>query len=321
MTASSKKVCSNLPPLANIDSLASLLSVSKGELLQIADSVDSLWKPGKLLRKKNGEPRPTFDAKSELKSLHDSIKKRLLKQVSYPDYLLGGISDRMTPRDYKRHASIHSGKSTLISEDIKDFFPNSSYDVVYDIWKYVFRCSPDIAGLLTTLTTLDGSLPQGWKTSGYLANLAFWDLEPDVVAKLHSRGFAYSRFMDDITVSCTFKTNNSHKRFIVNELYKMLFAKGYAPKRSKHKITHSNKRMEVTGLTVNSSKPTLPDKGKIRAAVHACERQAIHDRTSVDYKELWDSVSGKVGTLTRFHPVKGRKLRERLRAVKPLQRV
>ena len=98
----------------------------------------------------------------------------------------------------------------------------------------------------------------------------------------------------------------------------MLFSKGYAPKRSKHKISSREKRMEVLGLTVNSNKPTLPDKDVIRAAVHRCECLANYNRASNEYKKLWNSVSGKVGKLTRFHPGKGKQLRERLRAVKPI---
>ena len=164
MVSTDKKACSNIPPIARIESLASILSISKDELLEISSNMGSLWKPGRLLRKKSGEPRPTIDAKPSLKTLHEKIKNRMLKKVYYPAYLLGGIEDKMTPRDYKRHAVIHSGKIILISEDVKDFFPSSSSNVVNGVWKYLFRCTPEVAELLTNITTLNGSLPQGWKT-------------------------------------------------------------------------------------------------------------------------------------------------------------
>jgi hypothetical protein len=316
-----KKACSNTPPIARIESLASLLSISKVELIEISKNIESLWKPGKLLQKKNGEPRPTIDAKPALKKLHEKIKNRMLKQVDYPSYLLGGIEDKMSPRDYKRHAEIHSGKSILISEDVKDFFPSSSIEIVNNIWKNIFRCTSEVAALLTTITTLNGSLPQGWKTSGYLANLVFWDLEPELVRKLTTRGFSYSRFMDDITVSCKTRINNKSKTFVIKEVYRMLFLRGYAPKRSKHQIDSSGKRMEVTGLVINDKNPSLPKKiqNNIKAAVHNCECHAINDRTSVTYEGLWNSASGHVGTLKRFHPEKAARLRERLRAVKPVK--
>lgn len=226
----------------------------------------------------------------------------------------------MTPRDYKRHATIHSGKNILISEDVKDFFPSSSIIVVNGIWKYLFRCTPEVAELLTNITTLNGSLPQGWKTSGYLANLVFWDIEPEFVRRLMMRGFTYSRFMDDITVSCKARINNTSKTFVINVIYRMLFSKGYSPKRSKHQIISNGKRMEVTGLTVNGKSPSLSKKeqNNIRAAVHGCECHAKGDRTSAMYKKLWNRASGRVGTLTRFHVEKGAELRRRLRTVKPI---
>lgn len=320
MKPTNKKACSNTPPIAKIESLASILSISKDELLDISNSIDSLWKPGKLLRKKNGEPRPTIDAKPRLKKLHEKIKNRLLKQVSYPTYLLGGIEDKMTPRDYKRHAVIHSGKSILINEDVKDFFPSSSVNVINAIWKRLFHFSPEVAELLTKITTLNGSLPQGWKTSGYLANLTFWDKETELVKILESRGFSYSRFMDDISVSCKTRISNTSKTFVITEIYRMLFSKGYSPKRSKHQIISKSNRMEVTGLTVNGKKPSLSKKeqNNIRAAVHKCMCHAKNDRSSLEYGELWKSVSGRVGTLTRFHAEKGKKLREKLRTIKPM---
>ncbi len=316
-----KKACSNIPPIAKTKSLASILSVSEKELLDISNNVDDLWRPGKLLHKKNGDPRPTLDAKPRLKNIHEQIKNRILKQAYYPPYLLGGIEDVLSPRDYKRHAGTHSGQAIVFNEDVKDFFPSSSCKVVHGIWQHLFHCTPEIATLLTTLTTLKSSLPQGWKTSGYLANLVFWDVEPLLVKKLSKHGFSYSRFMDDITVSSKTRISSSCKTFVVEEIYNMLFAKGYTPKRSKHQINTNNERMEVIGLIVNSKHPSLPkdDQNNIRAAVHKCEIHAKNDRTSNVYTTLWNSVSGRVGTLTRFHPDKAnaKQLRLRLKAVKP----
>ncbi|MCU7926722.1 MAG: reverse transcriptase family protein [Candidatus Thiodiazotropha sp. (ex Dulcina madagascariensis)] len=316
-----KKPYSKITPIAHVHSLASYLLVPESELIEVSNSVYVLWKPGKILKKKSGEPRPTFDAKPRLKSIHEKILVRLLKQVHYPQYLLGGVSDKFFKRDYKQHALVHAGKKYLIEEDVKDFFPNTSTDVVRSIWKYLFNFSPEVAEILTRLTTLNGSLPQGWKTSGYLANLAFWEREYLLVEKFHKRGIAYSRFMDDISASAKHKLNTKDKTYIVSETYKMLFSSGYTPKRSKHEISSAAKCMKVTGLIVNTKKPTLPQKEKnnIRAAVRECENHAKHDRTSDVYKKKWNSVSGRVGKLKRFHggSIKTKKLRERLTAIKP----
>ena len=166
-----KKAYSRVQGIRHIATLADLLEIDTQELLSVADAVESHWKPGKKLYKKNGEPRITHDAKFPLKNIHEKIKNKLLRRVIYPPYLLGGISDRLQPRDYKRHAAIHSGKQVLISEDIANFFPATSPAHVHGIWQGLFQFHPELARVLTLLTTHDNMLPQGWKTSGYLANL------------------------------------------------------------------------------------------------------------------------------------------------------
>ena len=320
MMPSDNKPYFKLKSIATVDSLALHLSIPPEELIRLSNSVDKLWKQGAILKKKNGDPRPTLDAKKPLKDIHEKIKTRLLKHVSYPRYLLGGISDKFYTRDYKKHAQVHSGKKYLIEEDVKDFFPSTSVEVIKSTWQHLFNFPPDVADILTKLTTLNGSLPQGWKTSGYLANLVFWDIEYLLVNEFNKRGIAYSRFMDDISVSTQYKLNKSHKTFIVSSIYKMLFSQGFVPKRNKHEILSASNRMTVTGLNVNSDKPSLSkaEKNKIKAAVHECEILSKNDRSSDAYKNNWNSVSGRVGKLKRFHPRRAVKLREQLTAIKPL---
>lgn len=321
MAPESNRACSKVGPIARTEALASILSTTPAELIALAENVPSLWKPGKVLKKKDGKPRHTHDARKALKVMHERIKNRLLKQVDYPRYLLGGISDRLTPRDYYRHAALHAKKKILISEDIQDFFPSTTAEVVRDIWQRFFNFHPDVAELLTRLTTHEGVLPQGWKTSGYLANLALWRREPDFVAQLHRQGFAYSRFMDDVTVSAPWPPGKTQLTNIISGIYGMLGSRQYKPKRTKHKIVTGRNRMEVTGLNVNAAKPSMPKKRRdqIRAQVYQCEQFFKRDARSLEYRAQWRKASGHVGTMKRFNPSEAKNLRTRLTAVKPRQ--
>ena len=314
-----KKLYSRVAPIAHIRSLASCLSVAEEDLVKISSAIYELWRPGMKLKKRNGEIRHTVDATDPLKFIHEKIKNRLLKKVHYPQYLLGGIPNDFFQRDYKRHALIHAGKKYLINEDVKDFFPNTSTAIVKSIWQHFFNFSPDVSTMLANLTTLDNALPQGWKTSSYLANLAFWKREGKLVDDFCMRGIAYSRFMDDISVSTNYKLDTEQKKYIIGAIYAMLFASGYAPRREKHEILSAAKRMHVTNLNVNAKNPTLPKKerDKIRAAVYECEQHAQYDRVSFKYRKRWNSTSGKVGQLKRFHHDEAEKLRERLTEIKP----
>lgn len=310
----------NISPIAKVSSLASLLSTNKSDLLYIAGNVDRFYKPGRALKKRNGEPRRTHDAKWPLKIIHERIKNRILRKVDYPYYLQGGIAaDTGQPRGCRANARIHSGKRLIITEDIKDFFPCTSEKIVKGIWQYFFRFSPEIANILTCITTYRNQLPQGWKTSSDLANLAFWNAEPDLVYSLEQRGYSYSRYMDDIVVSSGCQINKKQKTYVISKVYGMLFSKEFAPKRSKHEILGRNQRMTVTGLVVNGKKPTVSKhkRGEVRDGISRLEKLPMENRSGADYRKSWDRLSGLVGHISTCHPEEGKKLRARLRRIKP----
>ena len=309
----------SISPFANTSSLASILSVSKDQLHYFTENIDEFYKPGKLLQKKNGDPRLTHDAKPTLKQVHERIKNRILKQVDYPYYMLGGVSDSENPRSCKTHASIHCGKKILISEDISNFYPNTSYEAVKSIWKHCFHFSDNISDILAKLTTYNGELPQGWKTSGYLANLALWKIEPDLVKILEEKGFSYSRFVDDITVSSLFSINDKDKYFIVSNIYAMLLPCGYSPQRTKHDISSREKPMVVTSLNVNTNKPTIPkrQRNNIRSMVFQIEMLHPRQGRTHSYYKQWISLYGKVNRIKSFHENEGEDLQRRMRLVKP----
>ncbi|HAU0227388.1 TPA: RNA-directed DNA polymerase [Legionella pneumophila] len=311
----------NIQPIAKISSLASLLSVSEADLIDIIDNIESFHRPGKLLKKKNGELRPTHDARSELKIIHARIKNRILKKVQFPYYLQGGIADKTNPRSCKGHAKIHAGTKIIICEDIANFYPSTSYKTVLKIWKLFFNFSNDVAEILTRLTTYRGALPQGWKTSSYIANIAFWHCEPDLVKILEEKGFSYSRYIDDITVGSKLYISNNEKEFIVSSVYGMLFSKGYKPKREKQEIVSSEKPMTVTSLNVNSQMPTIPKKlrNNVRTMVYQLEKSFISIGNTIEYKKRWHSINGKVCRVKSFHLKEGGKLQERMRQIKPIK--
>jgi hypothetical protein len=308
-----------IPSIANTASLASLLEITEQELFYIADNVTEFYKPGAVKRKKNGEPRPTHDAKPVLKQIHARIKNRILKQAIYPYYMLGGISDPENPRSCKAHAQIHAGKKILMSEDIANFYPSTSYEVVEKVWKYYFKFGETVSQLLTKLTTFNCELPQGWKTSGYIANLTLLSKEAELVKTFEDKGLSYSRFIDDITVSSPYFLTSEDKQFIVSNIYTMLFSCGYKPKRTKHEIVSREAPMLVTSLNVNTKKPTVPSslRRNIRTMVHQLECEySARGRTFQFYKQ-WLSVYGKVNRVKSFHMSEGSKLQDRMRRIKP----
>jgi len=308
-------------PIASIDSLALRLSTKRDYLYELSKNVDLQWKPGKSQEKNDGSLRETNDARHELKNIHGLIKERILVHVNYPCYILGGISsDEHIERGTIPHANLHSGQSLLVSEDIANFFPSTTTAIVKDIWQNFFQFTPEVATVLTDLTTHNDCLPQGWITSNHLANLALWRREHNLYLRLQSLGFRYSRFVDDINASSDIYVPNRGKKELITLIYSMLFSSGYSPKRAKHKLATQEVPMKSLNLNVNGDIPSLPKskRSEIRAAVHKCECTHPGTRNSRAYRKQWNRASGKVAWMSNFHQKKGGDLRERLKRVKPI---
>jgi hypothetical protein len=257
--------------------------------------------------------RQPFDALEPLKTVHRAIKKKLLSQVSFPKYLTGSLRGT----DYRVNASLHVRAKIAISEDIKQFFPTTSKDVVFDTWRSFFGFAEEVAELLTSITTKDGTLPQGAIPSSYLANLAFWRVEPKLQAMLESRGITYSRYVDDITVSSKERVSKDNQTWLIAQIYGMLRKHGFRAKRRKHDSSSAGRRIVTTKLVANM-RPALPseERAKIRTAVFQLERRIESGERSPQLRKELDRVAGRVGKLNRFHKTEAAGLATRVRVVR-----
>lgn len=299
-------------PITSLDTLAEVLEVTRPQLERLARNADRMYRPVPQ-RKKDGSERMTWDAFRQLKAVHQLIKVRILAKATYPLYLQGGIRDRENPRDHARNAGIHAGQACVINEDIAEFFPSTTAEQVRDIWEQFFRFPSEVADCLTSLTTRRGELPQGAKTSNYLANLTFWRNEHELIRHFSANGWRYSRLTDDITVSFPVPVSRSRKGQIVSTLYAFIKRNGYRPKYRKHDIFDRNEQMLVNNLLVNK-RPALPHKDRhaIRGLVNRTVRY-LKEGGSESATDSLPKVFGKIGNLTRFHKRAGARLNASLK--------
>ncbi|MBY0266796.1 MAG: reverse transcriptase family protein [Burkholderiales bacterium] len=261
--------------------------------------------------KKNGGVRYVFDTKPPLKPLLKKINSIFFRRTHFPPYLTGSIAGR----DFIANVEVHKGARVVITEDIAQFFDCITEQHVYRIWREFFRFSDEIADLLTHLMTKDGRVFQGTPTSSYLANLAFWDFEPQLVNRLAARGIRYSRYVDDISISTTNDLSDSEKRWVVAQIYAMIGRGGFKPQRSKHQYLSSARPITIMGLNANSSRaPTITrrERSRIRALIFQLEQRFASGETGPEFRQSLSHAIGKVGRLKRLHKVEGAALRTRL---------
>ena len=280
-----------------------------GGLLKLADEADSLYRIAGRKRKSDGSVRILFDAKFPLKTAHGRIQAMILKTVNFPAYLQGGIKKR----GQGSNASCHVGCRLLITEDVENFYPATTSKVVFEVWHRFFRFPPAVAQCLTKLTTKEGCLPQGAKTSPLLANIVFWQAESKLVVDLQTKGIIYTRLVDDITCSSARDLSRDETEWVIRKVRALAESQGFRLKCSKETVSDAGTRMIATKLVVNV-RVALPseERSKIRAAVKSCE--SLRRGGSAD--NIFNKVSGKLSYLGQYHPSESKALRESLNSTR-----
>lgn len=138
-------------PLYGIQSkkmLKYVLRIKNGDLLR-QDCVVSMISP---YIDKTKKPRLIEPPQAELKTVQKRMKT-LLGKIQVPDNVFSGIKGK----SYSDNARLHLGKSkrNLYKIDLTAFFPSISRETVYRFFFEDLCCSPDVAEILTNLTTVD----------------------------------------------------------------------------------------------------------------------------------------------------------------------
>jgi Reverse transcriptase (RNA-dependent DNA polymerase) len=305
-----------LDPVRSVESLCYALNISETALRSIAKRAPKLYIGPMPKEKSKGGIRDVYDTKPPLKMLLKRINLVFFKRVYFPPFLTGSLAGR----DFVANVNIHKGARRAITEDIKSFFDNITADHVRGIWTDFFRFSDEVADILTALTTRNGRVFQGTPTSSYLANLVFWNSEPNLVNRLTEKGFRYSRYVDDVAVSSAGLMSEEEKQWVIAQIYALFRKTGFNPNRKKHEGMTSKNPIRFMGLNANGQmKATLPkeERARIRAQVYQLEKTMEQSPAfSGELTSDLNKASGKVGKLQRLHPTEATKLRQRINLVR-----
>lgn len=230
--------------------LADLLKIEKYKLANISD----IFVGKSFTREVNGKTRELYDTGKEHKRTLKLIVKYLQK-IDVPAYLHGGIPDR----SYVTNVEMHCKNSFAIIVDISNFFPSTSGQKVFNFFRYDMNQSPDIAKILTDLTTVSKNkksfLPQGYPTSPILSYFAYHNMYEALMRYAQSNGLNFTAYYDDLTFSSKKPIPKSCMKKIVEiiESYSLKINKG------KSKVRRIN-NVKVTGCIIVNGKLKAPRK-------------------------------------------------------------
>ncbi len=252
----------------------------------------------------NGKIRYLATPRGRLREILDKLQA-LLQRISLPDCIHGGRKGHSNITN----ALIHINKSVVLNLDLKDFFPNVTKQMIYNIFCKRLGCSPNVSRYLTRLATLNGSLPQGSPTSTILAALVTEPLAKrlDNFAKGHCAG--YSQYVDDNSVSGVEYVQNLIPT--IKKIKKIIRQEGFKINNAKTNVSTSDYEQIVTGVRVNKGLDVPKEKLKtVRRQIETIAPQ-IKLLKSHSCKEL-ASIRGKIHNITRLNKGAGHSLTKRL---------
>ena len=283
--------------------IAWLIGIPIEQLRTVVADVERFYDP--FVKKEPGKKLRLIDNPvGQLKEIQRRLNKRILAGQSLPAVMIGGVRGK-DPLDHPR---LHVGRKVVVTIDVKNCYPSITNMQVFKIWRYRIGCSPDVASLLTRLTTRLGHLPLGAPTSTPLGNLVLESIVLAVKLLVEQHELRLSQFIDDSALS-----GASLSDAIIIDVVRVFSRHGLRVNRKKIKVMRSGSSQTVTGRTVNRTL-TLPSKRrkKVKAALH--ELMTTPTQSS-DYTKRYRSVEGRIRDLKKLHPEQGGALLKSLQAL------
>lgn len=295
------------------------------------------------------------------------VQKYILSLL-HPDYIHAAAFAYAPSKSVADCAKLHEGMVWGVKVDINDFFTSIDEDKVY-LSLVRLGLAGKVAKMIARLTTrypIDsmvqtddgrfrlvkkslrqygksykpfrrvGYLPQGSPTSGFLANLAFWDLDcqlADLAEKLH---MTYTRYSDDILFSSNNADFTQEKALsLVSVIRRSANTYGFDLNPKKTRILGPGARKQYLGLLLDSPgiRVAVRKKARIEGTVRAIEKfgfvnHACHiglsspnsDKLVSDLEighKFMNKFWGEIAYLLNVEPVFAKSILEKLVRIAP----
>jgi len=220
--------------------------------------------------------RPYISNNSRLIEVPDYQLKRVQKRIKLfldyiktPEYVFSGIKGR----SYVNHAILHEGNKFVYAIDITAFFPSIAREKVYRSFKDNLKTSPDIAEILTNLTTINLDLvsskelkeikslllSKGVSTMNHLISgspsspIMSYLVNSNMFNELNSLARKHNMLMTVYIDDIIFSSNNVISRKIRRQIRKIITKYHYKISHPKEKGYSKHYPKRITGVIINKS--------------------------------------------------------------------
>jgi hypothetical protein len=176
-----------------------------------------------------------------------------LNKIKQPEYLY-------SPRKYRSqrdNAALHLEQDQYLTLDMKQFYPSTTVAMVRRWFEVELGMYPDVARLLTDLSTIDGKVSFGSPLTPVLCTFVHRRMFDEIADLCRLSNLRCSLWVDDLTISGQFVTGE-----LVNGIRAIIQRHGL--KSHKVKIRTGNRPVFITGVGVVGRRLVAPNELNLR---------------------------------------------------------
>ena len=306
--------------LGSLRDLADFWQVEPSQLSYYAFRVDKLkvYKTFDIPRRNGGQrrieaPKPTLKYLQRL--IHESLSQIYGPHPSAHGFLSG--------RSIVTNAQGHRNSRYILNIDLADFFPSITRKRIYGrLTAAPYSLNRNVANVIAALSTNAYSrLPQGSPSSPVLANMVASELDTDLSKLCRSFGYRYTRYADDITISCQRgelspqiarypNARGTSQAVLGDRLVDIIERHNFRINDRKTRLQSYWTRQLCTGLVVNGDciSPPRPYIRRLRSLIHHWHKNGWEHAAQIlcskenrpqftDRQGLMNHVTGRIGYL------------------------
>ena len=267
---------------------------------------------------KNKKKRLVEAPDEDIKNIQ-SIILRALQMIKVPNYALSGIKDK----SYIDNAKVHSNKKYLFKIDISKFFPNIGRNKVYNFYLNKLKTSPDVANILTNLSTINLDLKnQNTKTMSKvnefisdanikkrnhlitgspLSSIMSYFANVDMFEEINEIALKYKITMTVYVDDVVFSSNHKIPYFFRKNILKIISKNSYDVSVKKCKWYNVPENKKVTGVILDKNgKMQVPNRLMLKTHNYIQEVKN-GDKTNINKLQgclvVANSINGKLKEL------------------------
>lgn len=249
-----------------------------------------------ILKPKTGEKRLIYIPTDDLKN----IQRRLLfliQHIERPKWLYSGEIGKY----YLDNGKEHLHNPYVLTIDIKKFYENCHRNYVYLFFINKMKTSPDVAKILTDITTFNKKIPTGSPTSQLIAFHAYEDMFYEINNLAKSHNCKFTLYVDDMTFSSSHPFN---PKKLTYEIKTILHKYKHGLSNKKVKYYSKNMAKDITGLILTKdNQVAIPN--RLQSKIYDnFSKIKDYEKTTVYDKEIIKSINTLKGQLQAAKNIK-----------------